>query len=83
MLNVLQQDLSFILCLLDKAITHANCSDEDLYILVTVCRFGQKEETPVVLDFINMKHLTSMSIHVACNITAKDPCGPDMGSKTL
>ncbi len=72
-MNVLQQDLAFILGLLDKALMNANNSDEDVFIMVSLTKFGQKQEEPLILDFINTAHVTSMSVHTACNIKAKDP----------
>lgn len=50
-----------------------NSTDEDLLIMISVTKFGQKQEEPVILDFLDLKHVTSMSIHAACTITAKDP----------
>lgn len=42
-INDLRQDLPFILQLLDTAVTLEYSTDVDLYIMVTLFKFGQKD----------------------------------------
>ncbi|CAL8283106.1 unnamed protein product [Lota lota] len=66
-------DLHFVLQMLDSAVRHANRTDDDVSLMVTLTRFGQKEVEPVSLDFLDMQHVTSISVHAACTVSAKDP----------
>lgn len=71
-LEVLLQDLKFLLHILNEAIKHANSSDEYLQLMVTVTRFGQKQDHCLYLGFLNREFVKGLSVHMACRITAKD-----------
>lgn len=71
--QVLQQDLSFVLRILDRAIEHANRTDDYIVLVPFVSRFGQKELQTVKLDFVDFESVAALSVHHGCTITARDP----------
>lgn len=70
--EVLAQDLSFILDLVDRAITHTNFTDNRVNLVASLTRFGQKQDSVGYFGFLDRSAIRAMSVHVACNIAAKD-----------
>ncbi|TNN39522.1 hypothetical protein EYF80_050298 [Liparis tanakae] len=72
-MNVLEKDQDFIMGLLDSAIRDAS-EDSFFRVLITLQKFGMKSERGLEIDELVDQHLIlKTTIHVACNVGAKDP----------
>lgn len=71
--HILQQDLQFVMTLVQRAIQNANDSDEYVTLVPTVTQFGQKQDSPLYLDFLRSEEIECLTLHVACSIIHRDP----------
>jgi len=72
-MNILEKDQEFIMGLLDSAI--ADESEDSLFrVLITIQKFGMKSESGLKInELVNQQLISKTTLHVACNVVAKDP----------
>ncbi|XP_029281300.1 uncharacterized protein LOC115003588 [Cottoperca gobio] len=71
-MNILAQDQEFILQILDTCIQRT-VDSHHFRIIVTLQKYGMKDRRTInVEEIVDTAHITSMSVHAACNIKAKD-----------
>lgn len=73
-MNVLKKDQLFILQLLDESIAQATASNDHMFIMRTLSKFGEKDEDPLSLyTLVDLTYVQNMSVHAACTLAAQNP----------
>ncbi len=86
-MNILKKDQTFILELFKQANLSVN-DDLDMAMIVTMTKFGQKDEQEFDLGcLINTEGVCNVSYHAACTVCPLDPSvnffSPDVGCRRL
>lgn len=72
-LEILFQDLKFVLGLLDQAIQAVNSSDDHIKFVASITRFGQKQDCVLYLgSFLEREQIEKVSVYFACTMNGKD-----------
>lgn len=71
-MNILHEDQKFILRLFHESLLAVN-EDIDMAIILTISKFGQKDDRPFDLSkLVHPNGIANVSYHVACNIHSQD-----------
>lgn len=71
-MNILHEDQKCILRLFHKSLLAVN-EDIDMAIILTISKFGQKDDRPFDLSkLVHPNGIVNVSYHVACNIHSQD-----------
>lgn len=73
--EVLEEDLAYILGLVEAAINDTNKDRGDIHISVSVIRLGQKQANTLDLDFLTTDKIRRTSLHVAMTMKTNDRDG--------